>query len=130
MAGTRPRTQEAFFAVWERIFTDAGVTARVIELVAEDGSQVVGSIARFQADGRDCVGYWITRAHWGSGVGSRALALFLAEERRRPLHATTASANLSSRRILEKCGFRCIGVRMGEETDRFVAREIADYLLE
>ena len=126
MAGTKPRTREAFFAAWERIFTDPDVNSRVIELDAV----IVGSIGRFEADGHDCVGYWIARAHWGKGVASRALTLFLAEEPRRPLHATTARANAPSRRILEKCGFRCTGTRMGEETERFVPTEIADYVLE
>ncbi len=130
MAGTKPRTREVFFAVWERIFADPGVNARVIEVSGERGVEIVGSISRFQAEGRDSVGYWIARAHWGKGVASRALALFLLEERRRPLHATAARSNAPSRRILEKNGFRCVGYRVGEETERFSAREIADFVLE
>jgi len=126
MAGTKPRTREVFFAVWERIFADPGVNARVIEL----DSEIVGSINCFQTEGHDCVGYWISRPHWHKGIASRALALFLAEEPRRPLHATTASDNAASRHILQKAGFRFTGLRMGEETDRFTAREIADFLLE
>jgi RimJ/RimL family protein N-acetyltransferase len=130
MAGTKPRTREVFFAVWERIFADPGVSSRVIEIDGVPGPEIAGSIGRFQADGHDCVGYWIARPHWGKGIASRALAMFLNEERRRPLHATTARTNTPSQRILEKCGFRCVGFRMGEETDRFVAREIADFVLE
>jgi len=102
----------------------------VIGIDGVRGPEIVGSIARFQADGHDCVGYWIARAHWGKGVASRALTMFLGEERRRPLHATAARTNAPSHRILEKCGFRCVGFRMGEETERFVAREIADFVLE
>lgn len=141
MAGTKPRSREAFFAAWDRNFADPGVNSRVIELggeglgvpggVRSDGEfEIVGSIARFQADGHDCVGYWIARRHWGKGIASRALTMFLSEEPRRALHATTASTNVASRHILEKCGFRCIGLRMGEETDRYVAREIAEFVLE
>jgi RimJ/RimL family protein N-acetyltransferase len=126
MVGARPRTREAFFAAWERNFVDPGDNSHTIEL---DGV-IVGNVARFQADGHDCVGYWIARAHWGKGIASRALVMFLCEERRRPLFATTARTNAPSQRILEKCGFRCTGFRMGEETERFVAREIADYVLE
>ena len=126
MAGTKPRTREVFFAAWDRIFVDPGVNGRVIEL---DG-EIVGSIARFQGDGHDCIGYWIAQPHWGKGIASLALKMFLAQEPRRPLHATTASTNASSRHILEKCGFRCIGLRMGEETDRYLAREIADFVLD
>jgi len=134
MAGTKPRTREAFFAAWERNFADPGVNSRVIEVGGEPGPGIVGSIARFQVDGADgkldSVGYWIARSYWGRGIASRALEMFLAEERRRPLHATAASTNTPSRRILERCGFRCVGIRMGEETDRFVAREIADFVLD
>ncbi len=126
MAGTKPRTREAFFAVWDGLFADPSINSRVIEI---DG-KVVGGISCFQADGHDCIGYWIARAHWGRGTASRALTMFLAEEPRRPLHATAARANAPSRHILEKGGFRFVGFRMGEETDRFVPTEIADFVLE
>jgi RimJ/RimL family protein N-acetyltransferase len=126
MAGTRPRTREVFDALWDRTLSDpAGGSARVIEL----GSEIVGSIARFQAEGNDCVGYWIARPHWGRGIASRTLDLFLQQEPVRPLHATAAAANTASRRILEKSGFAFLGLRMGEATDRFIACQIADYVL-
>ncbi len=130
MAGTKPRTREAFFNVWQRVIVDPGVTARVIEIAADHGPEIVGNISRFQADGHDHVGYWIARAYWGRGIASRALTLFLDEERRRPLRATAARTNIRSHRILEKSGFRCVGFSMCEETDRYVAREIAEFLLE
>ena len=41
MAGTKPRSREAFFAAWNGYFNDPQVNARVIEL----GSELVGSIA-------------------------------------------------------------------------------------
>lgn len=126
MAGTKPRTREMFSGVWERSFADPRVNSRVIEI---DGV-IVGSIGCFQAEGHDCIGYWVARSHWGKGVASRALTMFLEEERRRPLHATTTGANAASQRILQKCGFRFVGLRMGEETERYVAGEIADFVLE
>jgi RimJ/RimL family protein N-acetyltransferase len=133
MAGTKPRTREVFFAVWEKHFANPSINSRVITLA--DSGEIVGSIACFQAaepgePERDCIGYWIARPHWGKGIASLALAMFLSEEPRRPLHATAARANAPSRRILEKCGFRCLGFKMGEETERFVAREIAEFVLE
>ncbi|MBL8762850.1 MAG: GNAT family N-acetyltransferase [Phycisphaerae bacterium] len=133
MAGTKPRTREVFLAAWERNLADPGVNARVIEIDApraEGQPEIVGTIARFQADGHDCVGYWIARPHWGKRIASRALPLFLAQEPRRPLRATIARANAPSRHILEKSGFRCLGFRMGEETDRFLPLEIADFVLD
>lgn len=130
MAGTKPRTREVFFAAWERNLADPNINSRVIEIDGAQGIEVVGSVSRFQADGRDCVGYWIARMHWGKGIASRALMMFLGEERRRPLHATTTRTNASSQRILEKCGFRCAGFHMGEETERYVATELAEFVLE
>lgn len=141
MAGTKPRSREVFFAAWEGNFANPAINSRVIEVGdhRDDGHssggraggvEIVGNLACFQADGRDCFGYWIARAHWGRGLASRAAALFLAEEHRRPLHATTLSDNARSRRVLEKCGFRFLGLRMGEETDRYIAREIAEFVLD
>ncbi len=130
MAGTKPRTQEAFDAVWARIFAEQNVNAMVIEIEEAHGPRIVGSVSRFPAKDRDWVGYWIARSHWGKGIASRALRMFLAEERRRPLYASTASANARSRRILEKCGFRCMGLHQEGESERFLAREIAEYVLD
>jgi RimJ/RimL family protein N-acetyltransferase len=134
MAGTKPRTREVFFAVWQQHFANPLINARVIEIdvggSGERRSEIVGTLACFQAEGRDCFGYWIARAHWGKGIASRALALFLDEEPRRPLHATAVRTNAPSRRILEKCGFRCVGFHMGEETERFLAMELAEFVLE
>lgn len=130
LAGTKPRPRELFFAAWESHLANPGINGCVIETETADGTQLVGSIACFQADGQNCVGYWIARHHWGKGIASRALALFLTQEPRRPLHATIASNNAASRRILEKCGFRCTGLRTGEETERYTAGEIADFILD
>lgn len=132
MAGTKPRTRDAFVAAWERNLADPGINARVIEVGRRDGGgrEIAGSISCFAAEGHECVGYWIARAHWGRGVASRALELFLREEARRPLHATTASTNGPSQRILTKCGFRRVGQRMGEETERYLGIEIVDFVLE
>ncbi len=126
MAGTKPRSREAFFAVWEKIFADPNVRSRVIEV---DGI-IVGGVSCFQAEGRDALGYWIAKQHWGRGIASRAVAVFLQEETRRPLHATARRTNTRSLRVLEKCGFRWVGYRMGEETERYVGCELAEFVLE
>ena len=127
MAGTKPRPREVFFATWAQHFQNPLIHGCVIET---DGA-IVGSIACFQPpEGGNHVGYWIAREWWGRGVASRALAAFLEVEPRRPLHATAAQSNAASRRILEKCGFKCTGVRMCEETERYMAREVASFVLE
>ncbi len=134
LAGTKPRSRENFFATWERSLADTRVNARIIELHRPSAWTIVGSIACFQVEElgtlRDMLGYWIARPYWGVGIASIAASLFLAQEQRRPLLATAASANSASRKILERNGFRLIGVRMGEETDRYLATEIAEYTLD
>jgi RimJ/RimL family protein N-acetyltransferase len=133
MAGVKPRTREAFVARWEQIFADPRINTRVIEVIAPGGSkEFAGSISVFQAPGesRDSIGYWIARPHWGRGVASHALAMFLTQEARRPLHATASTQNLASLRVLEKNGFRLVRRFQGEETDRYLAREVADFVLE
>lgn len=125
MAGTKPRSREVFHATWQRIFTDPSVIPRVIL----HESLVVGGISCFKLEGLDNVGYWIAREHWGKGIASPALTLFLDEVKIRPLHATAAATNAASIHILKSRGFQLKGYRMGEETDRFTAREIADFVL-
>ncbi len=53
MAGTKPRTREVFYAAWERNFVDPGVNSHVIEIDGDHGPEVVGTVARFQAEGHD-----------------------------------------------------------------------------
>lgn len=152
MAGTKPRTREAFFANWERSFADPWINSRVIEICpAANGETlaqgahaaltgalpvIVGSIGCFRTDAaapewaRDNVGYAVARPFWGQGIASRALAMFLTQEQRRPLHATTVVTNLASQRILRKCGFRFLGTHMGEETERYLAAEVAEFVLD
>ena len=93
MAGTKPHSREAFDSVWERIFSDSDVVARVIE----EDAHVVGGISCFRRDGLDMIGYWIDRACWGRGIATRALTLLLAEVKSRPLHAVAARDRSPSR---------------------------------
>src|SRR5262249_31729380 len=71
--------------------------------------QVVGSIVCFEWDGKREVGYWIDRQHWGKGLATAALSLFLGEVAERPLYAGAARDNVASLRVLEKCGFATVG---------------------
>jgi RimJ/RimL family protein N-acetyltransferase len=59
-------------------------------------------------DDRRCVGYWLGRDFWGRGLGTQALAPFLALETTRPLFADTDISNYASQRLLQRCGFRLI----------------------
>ncbi|MGZ6544221.1 MAG: GNAT family N-acetyltransferase [Actinomycetota bacterium] len=76
MAAFPARDREAFMQHWTtHVLRDDTVTKRTI--VVDD--QVVGNIMSFELSDERLVGYWIGRDHWGRGVASRALSLFVAE---------------------------------------------------
>src|SRR6185503_5178662 len=64
MAVVNPRGVEAFNAHWAKILADRSVVAKAI---LADGA-LVGQISCFKMDGRDSVGYWIAKEHWGKGI--------------------------------------------------------------
>ena len=105
MAAFPARDREAFMAHWARILVDETVVTKTV--VAE--GRVVGNIGSWEAEDTTLVGYWIGKEHWGRGFASAALAAFLGEVTKRPLHARVAKHNLASRRVLEKNGFTACG---------------------
>lgn len=118
MAMVRPRDEATFFALWEGIFVDPKVVPRV---VVDGDERILGSINCFQREGLDYVGYWLAREHWGRGIAGRALALFLSEVTRRPLHARVAAGNAASLRILVRSGFVEVARGWAEGNARLVA---------
>lgn len=104
-----PADRVAFDAHWARIRANAAITIRTILV----GDAVAGTIAGFERDGDAEVTYWVGRQFWGKGVATRALAAFLREHPRRPLHARAAKDNVASIRVLEKCGFTVAGYDKG-----------------
>jgi RimJ/RimL family protein N-acetyltransferase len=109
MAAFPARDRQTFTEHWTtKVLGDDKVTKRTIL----SDEQVVGNIVCFEMPGETLVGYWIGREHWGKGIASRALSMFLADVDTRPLRAHVATHNLASIRVLEKCGF----VRVGEDT--------------
>ena len=115
--------RRAFLDRMARIRADAGASNRVIDL---DG-EIAGTIASFRIDDHLEVTYWIDRAHWGKGIASDALRLLLAETAERPLHARAASDNVGSLRVLERAGFRRVGVDRGFAPGR--GEEIGETIL-
>ncbi|MFK7885183.1 MAG: GNAT family N-acetyltransferase [Phycisphaerales bacterium] len=121
MAVVSPRPEDAFVAFWESVLADPSVVAKVI--VVDEA--VIGNISCFEMDGQDSVGYWVDRAFWGRGVATAALTLLLEQVPTRPLHARVARSNLGSIRVLERCGFACLGTQWFDGDDRFPACEEA-----
>ncbi|HSK97691.1 MAG TPA: GNAT family N-acetyltransferase [Euzebyales bacterium] len=117
MAAFPAREWEVFVAHWRRLRADATVVTRTVLV---DG-QVAGNVVSWEQSGRRRVGYWIGREHWGRGVATRALGLFLGQLRTRPLYADVAVHNVGSMRVLERCGFERV-----HEAERGATRSAAD----
>ena len=105
MAAVPTRDAEAFAAHWARNRSNPDSTLRTI---VADGV-VVGNAVSWTADEGRMVGYWIGKEHWGRGIASAALVLYLDVDRHRPLLATVVEHNAGSRRVLEKAGFQLVG---------------------
>jgi RimJ/RimL family protein N-acetyltransferase len=114
MAAFPSRPRDAFFAHWRKIMADPNV---VLRTVLVDG-RVAGNVVSFRKGDAQEVGYWLGREFWGRGIATRALTLFLAEARARPLHAHVAKRNVASIRVLEKCRFRVVGETVEERVMR------------
>ena len=100
-----PDDLEAFLSHWQRVLANETNINRTILWKG----QVAGNIVCYLRDGQPEIGYWIGKEHWGRGIATQALRLFLAELEVRPLHASAARDNLASIHVLEKCGFKLSG---------------------
>lgn len=131
MAMVKPRSREAFQAIWDKYFRDrsSGVSGAVSRAILSDGA-MCGSIGIIPRDRVLMVGYSIARPFWGKGIASRALALLLAEAPQRPLHAYAAASNVASLRVLEKNGFKVVESKWSPETERYLACNEVHLVLE
>ena len=96
-----PADDAAFLAHWAKVRADPGITLRTI---LADG-QVAGSISCHSWFGDPEISYWIGQAYWGKGIASQALAEFLKIVTVRPLYGRAVKDNVTSIRVMEKCGF-------------------------
>ncbi|MEU8103959.1 GNAT family N-acetyltransferase [Nonomuraea muscovyensis] len=102
-----PRERERFMKHWTtKVLGDPTVLVQTV-LVAQAPA---GNIVSWWEHDRRFLGYWFGRAYWGRGIGTRALTLFLRQERIRPLHADPFIGNTASVRLLERCGFQRAGM--------------------
>lgn len=119
-----PTDRATFDARWRRLLADPGVDARTVRA---DGA-IVGSVARWFEDDEAEITYWIDPAHWGEGIATRAMRLFLDVMPDRPVRARVAADNAGSIAVLEKLGFRRAGSAMsfanarGTEIEELVYR--------
>jgi RimJ/RimL family protein N-acetyltransferase len=115
--------RRAFLNRASRLRADPSVSHRVIDV---DGA-VAGTIGSFHIDNQLEVTYWVDRTQWGKGIASAALQILLAETAERPVFARAASDNVGSLRVLEKAGFRRVGVNRGYAAGR--GEEIEETIL-
>jgi RimJ/RimL family protein N-acetyltransferase len=116
--------RRAFLDRMSRLRADSSVSVRVIDM---DGA-IAGTIGSFRIDDQPEVTFWVDRTQWGRGIATAALQIVLAETAERPLYARAASDNVGSLRVLEKAGFRRVGVNRdfapgrGEEIEETILR--------
>ena len=101
MAAFPARDRDAFMAHWTKILGNETVVAMTVVV----DRCVAGNVGCWTQDGHRLVGYWIGKDHWGKGVATQMLSIFLRLVADRPLHAHVAKHNVASIRVLEKCGF-------------------------
>jgi RimJ/RimL family protein N-acetyltransferase len=119
-----PADWAAFSAHWQKIRANP---SGMIRTIVVDGV-VVGYILSYEDEGHPEVGYWIGKEYWGKGYATRALREFLAQvNTARPIYVRVAKDNASSRRVLEKCGFKIVGESKGFANAR--QAETEEYLL-
>lgn len=77
------------------------------------------------------IGYWLGRAHWGKGIGARAVIALCALARDelglRWLTAYALESNTRSRRLLERCAF--VPTRRERNAHRLLHRDPDEYLV-
>lgn len=117
MSMVHPLQRELFDQRWDDTSDDPRIREKIILC---DGA-VVGKVSSFTVEDETHVGYLVAQSHWGKGIMSEALRLFLELIEHRPLKAHVASSNTGSRRVLEKCGFLLIDERESPETERYMA---------
>jgi RimJ/RimL family protein N-acetyltransferase len=96
-----PSDRDAFLTHWRRILSDPTVITKAVLWKGH----VAGTVGSYLRDGKPQVTYWIGKEFWGNGIATQAMTEFLRIVNNRPLYASTASDNVASIRVLEKCGF-------------------------
>lgn len=120
-AARNPTDRGVFDHHWQNILNDPRITARTI---TSEG-KVVGSILADRNDGVPEISYWIDKSHWGQGITTTALGLFLEEFSERPIVARAVADNAGSIRVLERWGFEEVGEAQGFANARgAVVREL------
>ena len=96
-----PGNKEAYIEKFTKHLKDSTINMKTIIV----GETIVGSIAKYEMEGKAEITYWINRDHWGKGIATRALKRFLLIETARPMYGRVAFDNFGSQKVLERGGF-------------------------
>jgi len=124
ISGFVPKTEDAFYAQWRKILPDPNNEKKAVLLNGTLAGYLV-CFVRVPPDRE--VGYWIAREHWGKGLATKALSLFLHHYPARPLFARVPKRNAASLKVVQNNGFKIIGEdkfenSSGETYDEFLLR--------
>jgi RimJ/RimL family protein N-acetyltransferase len=101
--------REHLFERWRRQLADPAMLIRTIDTP----HGIAGYVARFEQEGTPSLAYHLGEAFRGRGLGTAALAQFLAELPTRPLFARVDEGNAASLRLLERSGFVAVARQAG-----------------
>ncbi|MGE7762486.1 GNAT family N-acetyltransferase [Peribacillus sp. NPDC097895] len=118
-----PTDKVSFLTHWKNILANRDI----LKMTILYNGCVAGNILQFEQFGNPEVSYWIGKEHWGKGVATEALLLFLPEIKVRPLYARAAKDHIASIRVLEKCGFERFDEDKGYSHAR--GREVGEFIL-
>jgi ribosomal-protein-alanine N-acetyltransferase len=99
-----PSDQAAYLKKWKGLLIKEGVEIQTI--LSEE--KVLGSVLYYEMGGELNLSYGIAPKHWGKGLATKAVGMFLEKITKRPIYARVAFDNIPSRRVLEKNGFQLI----------------------
>lgn len=114
--------KSAYLIKYKKLLEDPTVNNQTICI----NTTVVGSIAKFELEGKTEITYWINRKYWGQGIATKALREFLDIVTVRPIFARVAFDNFASQKVLEKGGFLKIATDKGFAYAR--QREIEEFI--
>ncbi|MEE9432390.1 MAG: GNAT family N-acetyltransferase [Melioribacteraceae bacterium] len=117
-----PNDRNAYFDKWLKIIINPKIN---MQTIIHD-NLIVGSVLHFDMMSETNVSYWIGRKHWGNGIATMALKLFIEQVNKRPLFGRVAYDNFGSQKVLVNCGFKTIGEEYGFANAR--EKEIKEFL--
>jgi len=103
-------------------------------ITLKDADELIGVVGLLNVDWRNkqgTIGYWMGSEYWGKGLMTDAVRLILSfgfeSLKLHKIHASLFEENVSSRRVLEKCGFKLEGVKREARFRRGKWHNILEY---